>query len=164
MKKQFFFTLALAILSFGTFAQNVPSVKLKTTDGKTLDTATLVGKGKPVIISFWATWCSPCKRELNVYAEHIEDWAEEFGVEVIAVSIDDQRTVARVAPYINSVEWDYTVLLDPNKDFARAMQVINVPHTFLVDANGKIVWQNNNFSDGDEEEMYEQLKKLKGKK
>ncbi len=77
------------------------------------------------------------------------------------MSIDDQRTVTRVAPYVNSVEWEYLVLLDSNKDLARAMQVINVPHTFLVDASGKIVWQNNNYSDGDEEELYDQLKKLK---
>ena len=161
MKKHFILTLSLAIVSLVTIAQGVPSVKLKSTDGKTVDTATLVGKGKPMIISFWATWCSPCKRELNNYLEHAEDWQEEFGAEVIAVSIDDQRTATRVAPYVNSVEWDYLVLLDTNKDFARAMQVINVPHTFLVDASGKIVWQNNNYSDGDEEELYEQLKKLK---
>ena len=52
------------------------------------------------------------------------------------------------------------MLLDPNKDFARAMQVVNVPHTFLVNGEGEIVWQHNNYADGDEEEVYEELLKL----
>jgi peroxiredoxin len=154
------FTFLLIGLTFSALTQTIPAVSLKDISGKTVNTAALVGQGKPVIISFWATWCSPCKRELNNYAEFIEEWEEEFGVTIIAVSIDDQRTANRVAPYINSVEWPYTVLLDPNRDFARNMQVNNVPHTFIVDSKGKVVWQNNNFSDGDEDEVYEVLKKL----
>jgi peroxiredoxin len=69
----------------------------------------------------------------------------------------------RVAPYVNSVMWDFQVLLDPNKDFARAMQVNNVPHTFLIDKTGKIVWQHNNYAPGDEKEVRAQLRKLTGK-
>ena len=88
------------------------------------------------------------------------DWQDETGVEIVAVSIDDQRSVRRVAPYVNSVMWDYTALLGPNKDFARAMQVINVPHTFLVDGEGNVVWQHNNYAPGDEDEVYEELLKL----
>lgn len=158
--KQVLFTLLLAAFAVTASAQ-VPSVSLKDIDGKTVDTASLGKTGHPVIISFWATWCSPCKRELNNYMDYIEEWNEEFGVEIIAVSIDDQRTTARVAPYINSSEWEYLVLLDSNSDFKRAMQVNNVPHTFLLDSNGKIVWQNNNYSDGDEEELIAELEKLK---
>lgn len=153
-------TIVVALVVFTCGAQTIPSVMLKDVSGKTVNTAALVGQGKPVIISFWATWCSPCKRELNNYADYIEEWQEEFDVSIIAVSIDDQRTANRVAPYINSVEWPYTVLLDPNRDFARNMQVNNVPHTFIIDGNGKVVWQNNNYSDGDEDEVYDVLKNL----
>lgn len=159
--KNLVFALALAILSSASFSQGtIPSVNLKNLEGSSVDTSTLENNGKPMIISFWATWCSPCKRELNTYAEHYEDWQDETGVKIIAVSIDDQRSLTRVAPYINSVEWEFEILLDPNKAFSRSMNVINVPHTFLVDGNGKIVWQHNNYSDGDEEELYEQLLKL----
>lgn len=159
MKHLFLFFLAAAF-SLSTMAQGVASNTLRDINGKTVETSELVGKGQPVIISFWATWCSPCKRELNNYADYYEDWQEEFGVTLIAVSIDDQRTSNRVAPYINSVEWPYTVLLDPNRDFARNMQVNNVPHTFIIDGEGNVVWQNNNYADGDEVEVEEILRKL----
>tara|TARA_B100000497_G_C7565989_1_gene341236 strand:- start:91 stop:591 length:501 start_codon:yes stop_codon:yes gene_type:complete len=141
------------------WAQSLPAVQLKTMAGEGVSTSDLVGNGSPTLICFWATWCSPCKRELNNYAELYEDWQDETGVNIVAVSIDDQRSIRRVAPYVNSVLWDYEILLDPNKDFARAMQVVNVPHTFLVNGEGEVVWQHNNYSDGDEEEVYEQLLK-----
>ena len=54
---------------------------------------------------------------------------------IVAVSIDDQRSIRRCAVREQRA-WDYDVLLDPNKDFARAMQVVNVPHTFLVNGKG----------------------------
>lgn len=155
-------SIAWAVIAWGATAsaQQLPSVALKDLDGKAINTDELARPGQPTLICFWATWCSPCKRELNTYAEMYADWQEETGVEIVAVSIDDQRSVRRVAPYVNSVMWDYKVLLDPNKDFARAMQVINVPHTFLVDGEGNVVWQHNNYAPGDEEEVYEELLKL----
>jgi peroxiredoxin len=88
------------------------------------------------------------------------DWQDETGVKLIAISIDDSRSISRVAPYVMSSGWEYEVLLDTGKEFARAMQVINVPHTFLLDGNGKVVWSHNNYAEGDEEELYEELLKL----
>ncbi|MEY3399496.1 MAG: Stage sporulation protein [Bacteroidota bacterium] len=153
------------VLSSALFAQDakVPSVQLKDMAGNTIDTGTLSNDGKPIVISFWATWCTPCKKELNVYAEHYDEWIEETGVKIVAVSVDDQRSVTRVTPYVNSVSWEFDVLLDTNSAFKNAMGVVNVPHTFLIDGSGNIVWQHNNYSDGDEEELHEQLLKLSGK-
>ncbi len=141
-------------------AQTVPSVKLKDLTGTTIDTGAFENDGNPIIICFWATWCSPCKRELNNYMDYYADWQEETGVKIIAVSIDDSRSTNRVGPYTMSSGWEYEILLDPAKEFARAMQVINVPHTFLVNGEGKIVWTHNNYAEGDEEELYEELLKL----
>ena len=72
-------------------------------------------------------------------AELYEDWVDETGVRIVAVSIDDQRSVNRVAPYVNSVGVEHDILLDPNRDFARALNVQNVPHTFVVDGEGNVV-------------------------
>ena len=141
-------------------AQKVASVNLENLEGMTVNPSDLVGKSNPTIICFWATWCSPCKRELNNYMDYYADWQEETGAKIIAVSIDDSRSMSRVAPFVLSSGWEYEVLLDPGRDFARAMQVINVPHTFLVNGDGDVVWTHNNYAEGDEEELYEELLKL----
>lgn len=138
--------------------KTIPSAKVETLDGKSINTNTLSNDGKPIIISFWATWCKPCKEELNNIADEYEDWQDETGVKLIAVSIDDQRSSTRVKPYVASVEWEYEILLDKNADFKRAMGVNNVPHTFLVDGDGNIVYQHNSYSPGDEDKLYEKVK------
>lgn len=168
MKKLFVLTFVLfAGINF-SFAQeetntkeakSLPSVLLKDLDGKTYNTAELGFKG-PMIISFWATWCAPCKKELNAIQDLYPDWQEETGVQLIAVSIDDEKTKNSVPVYVNGRAWDYLVLLDPNGDFKRAMGVNNVPHTFLIDANGHIVYTHNNYAPGDEETLYEEILKL----
>lgn len=140
----------------------VPSVKLQDMTGATVDTGALENDGNPVVICFWATWCSPCKKELNNYADLYADWQEEFGVKIIAVTIDDQRSKARVKPYVDGVAWEYDVLYDPNRDFARAMGVQTPPHTFVVDGEGNIVHSHVGYTDGDEDELEETLREITG--
>ncbi len=163
--KTFISILSLTLLiSSASFAQSesrkIPEVKIQNINGVPFNTGSIENDGKPIIISFWATWCSPCKRELNTIADEYPDWTDETGVKLIAVSIDDSRNIQKVKPYVNGQDWDYDVLLDPNGDFKRAMNVNNVPHTFLVNGNKEIVWQHNSYSPGDEEELYELVQKL----
>mgnify|MGYP000935218025 FL=1 len=154
-----FLSLSLTLIISLGYSQ-LPNINLKDVNGVTKNLSKFSNNGNPIIISFWATWCKPCKAELNTIAEEYDDWTDETGVKLIAVSIDDARSSTRVEPYINAQGWEYLVLLDPNGDLKRAMNVNNVPHTFLVDGNGKIVWDHNNYSPGDEEELYEELVKI----
>lgn len=138
----------------------IPAVIVKDIDERPYNTGDIENDGKPIIINFWATWCSPCKRELENISALYADWQEETGVKLIAVSIDDARNVSKVEPYINGKGWEYEVLLDMNQDLKRAMSVNNIPHTFLIDSGGNIVWQHNSYSEGDEFELYELVQKL----
>ena len=149
----------LCCITMFSLAQ-IPNIGLKDVNGDLQNLSKYISNGNPVIISFWATWCKPCKAELNTIAEEYDDWVEETGVELIAISIDDSRSSLRVEPYINAMGWEYTVLLDPNGDCKRAMNVNNIPHTFLINGKGKVVWNHNNYSPGDEEELYNELIKL----
>lgn len=166
MKKIAFLLLGLVFSSLSMaqddhqlIVKQLPSVKLVDMNGKAVNTAELGLKG-PIVISFWATWCSPCKRELNTIHELYTDWQSETGVTLVAVSIDDEKTKAQVPVYVDGKGWEYLVLMDPNGDFKRAMGVNNVPHTFLVDQKGNIVYSHNNYAPGDEEKLYDEIKKL----
>ncbi len=141
------------------FTKKIPALKLKDYKGKILNTAELGLKG-PIVFSFWATWCAPCKKELNAIHDLYTDWQAETGVTLVAVSIDDEKTKSQVPIYVDGKGWEYLILLDPNGDFKRAMGVNNVPHTFLVDTTGTIVYSHNNYAPGDEEKLYEEIKKL----
>ena len=115
MKKNILFFAA--ILFVGTvMAQNAKlptGISLKTLDGKTIESSIIQNDGKPMIISFWATWCKPCNRELNAIKEVYEDWQEETGVKLVAISIDDARSSSKVKPHVDGNGWDYEVYLDP---------------------------------------------------
>jgi cytochrome c biogenesis protein CcmG/thiol:disulfide interchange protein DsbE len=165
MINKLFITLSFfTILSFTAFSQSatrsIPSSIVTNMKGEKVNTSDFNNNGKPMIINFWATWCSPCKRELSNIADVYDDWIEETGVKLIAISIDDSRNAGKVKPFIDGKAWDYEVYIDTNQDFKRALNVNNVPHTFIVNGQGEIVWQHNSYSEGDEYELYEILKKL----
>ncbi|HXB41453.1 MAG TPA: TlpA disulfide reductase family protein [Bacteroidia bacterium] len=158
-------TLAVFSLAFKFDGQKIPSSILKKLDGTKINSSAFSNNGKPMIIDFWATWCKPCKKELDAIAETYEDWQKETGVKLIAISIDDARSSSKVVTDVKAKGWTYEVYIDENQDFKRAMNVNNVPHTFLVNGNGEIVWSHNSYAEGDEVKLYEALKKLvKGEK
>ena len=162
MKNLIYSTLLVLFSTSVGFAQNrtLPAVDVKTLEGDALNIRKVENKENPIVISFWATWCKPCKKELNNIADVYEEWQNETGVKLIAISIDDTRSMTKVAPYVNSSDWDYEVYLDPNGDLKRAMGVSTVPHTFLLNGKNEIVWQHRGYVEGDEDELLEQIKKI----
>ncbi len=163
MKKIFFFALGL-VLATALAAQNTKlpqNISLKDIDGQTVQSSVIQNNGKPIIISFWATWCKPCNLELNTIKEVYDEWQEETGVKLVAISIDDARSAARVKPWVDGKDWPFEVYLDQNRDFARALNVgPNPPHTFVVNGEGEIVWQHTGYLPGAEEEVIEKVREL----
>ncbi len=176
MKYTILFLLAAFCLSFTVNAQETPEkkahklpvVNVKTLDGKIVSTSTFTndpdgdgpGLPKPIILSFWATWCKPCVSELTTISDVYEDWQAETGVKLIAVSIDDSRTSAGVKPLVDGKGWEYEIYLDVNSDFKRAMNINLVPHTFVLNGNGEIVWQHTTFSQGAELGLIDIVRKV----
>ncbi len=160
MKRILLTLVAVAAMSL-CMAQNATmpeNITIKTLDGQSVQTSVIQNDGKPIILSFWATWCKPCNKELNAIREVYEEWQEETGVKLVAISIDDARSAGRVKPHVDGNDWPYEVYLDQNQDFKRAMNVVNVPHTFVLNGKGEIVWQHTSFVEGSEEELLEVVK------
>lgn len=147
--------LSIAMMSFVVSANVFPTVSLKSLDGKTVSTDDFIKDGKVTVISFWATWCSPCKRELDAIAELYPDWQDEYDVEVIAITIDNSRQLTKVPGIVSSKNWEYTVLSDSKQKLQRALNFETIPQTFVLDKQGNIVYSHNGYNPGDEDELEE---------
>ena len=167
MKKIVILLICLASC-FSTFAQDkpasngsrIPTVELKTIQGEVMSTKQFYTGEHPFIVSLWATWCKPCIEELEAISLVYEEWVEEFGVTLYAVSIDDSRSASKVAPFVRAKGWEYVVLQDVNSDLKRALNVVDVPFLCIYNKNGALVWSHTSYATGGEEEVYEVLKSL----
>ena len=164
MKHLFFFIFNFLLISQIFCQDKLPNIILKDISGNSVNLSEISNGGNPIVINFWSTWCAPCKRELNSINEQFNDWVDETGVKLYAISIDDQRTVDRVKPYVNANDWQFEILLDTNGDLKRAMGVNSIPFTILLNSDCQIVWRHNNYNPGDEEELYLKIIELNEKK
>lgn len=158
MKK--LFLLAILILGFSYASAQLPSVQLKDLNGKVVDTSTLNNDGKPFVVSFFATWCKPCLRELRAINELYPDWQDETGMKLIAISTDEAQNVHKVKPLVDSEGFEYEVLLDSNQDLQRALGIQMIPYVMIVDGNGNIVETRNGYTDGSEAHIIEKIREL----
>ena len=152
-------TLIFFCLSYIALAQ-LPAVDIRTLNGSIVNTSEFDNDKDPIIISFWATWCKPCKQELENIHEVYEDWQNETNVKLIAISIDDARNTSKIKPLVNSKGWEYEIYQDSNREFATKMGVGPIPHTFLLNGDKKIIYDHVTYSDGDEETLYEKILEL----
>lgn len=155
------FLLSLALLVSAVAAAQVPSVTVENAKGESFDTSLLLEEGTPMIVSFWSTSCKPCIRELDAIYDALPDWLDEVKFRVVAVSTDDSRLLAKAKSFAEGRGWgeDYVLLFDKNQDFMRAMNVSVVPHVFVLDAKGKIVYSHTSYVPGNELELFEAIKK-----
>jgi len=159
------FTLCASFVSFAQdstskASQTLPNMIVKDTEGNSVNLQSLVDGESMTIISFWATWCKPCIKELTNISALMEDWEEEFNVKLVAISVDDARNAMKIKPFAAGRGWDFDILLDPNGDVQRAMNVANPPTTYLLDKTGKVVYLHNGYQEGDEYELEDHMREV----
>ena len=150
------FAFAFSGSAFGQ--KNIPKVEVKSLDRETFDLQEYASDpGKVYVIDFWATWCSPCKKELDAIADYYEDWQSEYNVELIAVTIDNARALPKVPGIVETKGWEYTIF-SGNEDAVRsAFNFQTIPQT-VVAKNGKIIFEHNGYVPGDEDELEEVIR------
>ena len=159
MQKYILFTI-ITLIAFTlslTAQSTLPDVTVKTLDGKNVKIDDAVKKGKITVLNFWATWCNPCKKELDTMKDMYAEWSEKYDVEFIAVSIDNSGTLRKVKPMVGQKGWEYTIYTDENGDLMRALNFQTIPQTFLLDKNKNIVYSHNGYVAGDEYELEDQI-------
>ena len=150
MIKKFFFIFYL-FFSF-LISQNVsPSLTLKKMNGKSVKLSEYLNKG-PVLINFWATWCSPCKKEM-VFLNQFERRYKDNGLSILSISIDSQKSLSHVRSYIRANNYTYDVFLDPNRQVFKKLNGNLMPTNVLIDKNGKVLWRHYGYIPGDEKNM-----------
>jgi thiol-disulfide isomerase/thioredoxin len=169
MMKQWFGLLSF-LLFFGVQAmaqdkplKRLPSVVVKTLDGKSVNIQEYGRKGRPVVLSFWATWCAPCKKELDELHKTYAAWQKQYQVEIVAITVDDARGLPKVKPMVAQKGWKYTVLSDVNKELQEACNIGNVPYTILLDKKGNVIYQHNGYLPGDEQELLKKITEIAGR-
>lgn len=154
------FILFVLFFSLNSYSQEkIPSATLKTLQGKSANIETICKENKIVVISLWATWCVPCINELDAINDEYEDLQDEVDFKLLAISVDDARSVKSVKPLASGKDWDFDVLLDTNNEFKRKLGAHSIPATFVV-KNSKIVKRISGYKAGEEEELLKFLKTL----
>jgi len=152
--------LLLFIFSFPLYSQGEsqgirkgPNFKTENLDGYIFELNAETGDG-PILLSFWATWCKPCIEELNEYKKIYEEYKDK-GFKMYAISTDDERTVAKVKPFVKSKNFKFPVLLDTNSDVARLYYAQSVPYSVILDKKGYIIYSHLGYMRGDEVKVKE---------
>lgn len=155
-------SVSLALASMISFAQSqdLPTTAIRDLSGKQVAFNKSVESGKVTLVSFWATWCIPCKREIKNIQTRLPEWQKETDFNFMTVSIDDARNLAMVKTFAKSQGWTFPTYLDPNSDLKRSLNFQNVPFAIIVDQNGKIVYQHTGYEEGSELELYAKIKSL----
>ena len=162
MKKIFSLLCLLLAVSVAS-AQQLPDVKVENAQGKIVSVRDLA-QGKPMIIAYWSIACKPCIQELNAINDALADWRSEAEVEVVAVSVDDSRLKASAMAIASSRGWEFTCVYDENQELKRAMNVSLTPQSFVVDAQGNIIYSHSGYTPGSEQELFDKIVALKKKK
>ena len=154
--------LPLLLAAVAAFGQDAGKIKLQTLDGKTITPSEWVDGKTPFVVSFWFASCKYCFEEMDAVSERFEDWNEEVPFRFIGVCTDDARALAKAKALCRSRGWDdFQFCFDTNKEYMRAMNVVSMPHLFLFDREGKLVYTHIGYMPGDENLLWKEIKKLK---
>jgi thiol-disulfide isomerase/thioredoxin len=150
IKRAFFFLVIFTLSTTLSIAQtNLPG-KLKEFEGS----------GKPLVVTFWATWCSPCIEELEALSEHYKENSKSLSFDFVAVSIDDTRSSAKVKSFIAGKGWPFIVLTDDNQEIMKSLNITQIPSCIIFNKNGVVKFRHSGYVPGDELIIYKELKKF----
>jgi thiol-disulfide isomerase/thioredoxin len=152
MKK---FWLIFLLLPVWLAAQDLSQLRLKDADGKTFIMKEHL-ENDATIILFWATWCIPCREEFPVI-DQLQKKYPDKKIKVITISQDSPRSLAKVKTFAKAQKFDFTYLTDPNGEISSKLLVNSIPHSLLVDRQGKVFYTHTGYRKGDELDLEKKM-------
>jgi cytochrome c biogenesis protein CcmG, thiol:disulfide interchange protein DsbE len=154
--------LLCVVLLFSSFSaqatDKAPDFTLKNLKGKNVKLSDVYKDG-PVLLTFWSTWCKNCPEEMNHFQRFYNEYKDQ-GLTVLALSIDQSKTLSKVKPWVKGRRLDYPVLLDTKNKVKKLYHVSPVPHSFVINTKGEIVYSHVGYRPGDEKAYEAAIKKL----
>lgn len=148
-------------LTAGLHAQELPTTQIKDLEsGKKVAFNDIIEKGKVTVVSFWATWCIPCKKEIKNISNALPKWKQEADFNFVTISIDETRAEGIARTYAKSQGWSFPYYIDPNSDLKRSLNYQSVPFTLIIDKTGKIAFRHTGYEEGGEAQVLEKIKEL----
>ncbi|NOY06538.1 MAG: TlpA family protein disulfide reductase [Chlorobi bacterium] len=164
------YLLVLLLLGGTSMAQDLTSVqfKLKDINGKKRSFQTIMKKVRGtektprkgvVVLSFWALWCQPCKKEMKAFKPIFQQLRKEgLNVEYIAINLDNIRSTAKVKSYVTAQKFPYIQLLDPNQRVFEKLNGQSIPYTLVLKESGALINKHIGFIPGDEKHLEEEIR------
>ena len=134
----------------------LPDLSVRLLDGKQVRLSALLEEG-PLLVSFWATWCAPCKKEMR-FLEEFHQKYNENSFRVLAISTDSPKSMSKVKSYIRAKKHTFLVGIDPNQEIAKKMNALLMPTTLILNKDRKVSWYHQGFIPGDEKEIEAQIR------
>ena len=134
----------------------LPDLSVRLLDGKQVRLSALLEEG-PLLVSFWATWCAPCKKEM-IFLEEFHKKYNENSFRVLAISTDSPKSMSKVKSYIRAKKYTFLVGIDPNQEIAKKMNALLMPTTLILNKDRKVSWYHQGFIPGDEKEIEAQIR------
>lgn len=159
--KKILLALSGLLIAAAVQAQDLPETQIKDVNsGKKVQFNQVIEKGKVTMISFWATWCVPCKKEIKNISLKLPEWKKEADFNYMTISIDEAKAEGLVRTYALSQGWSFPYYIDPNSDLKRSMSFQSVPYTVVIDKNGKVAYTHIGYEEGGEAEVWAKVKEL----
>jgi len=134
----------------------LPDLSVRLLNGKQVRLSALLEEG-PLLVSFWATWCAPCKKEM-IFLEEFHQKYNENSFRVLAISTDSPKSMSKVKSYIRAKKHTFLVGIDPNQEIAKKMNALLMPTTLILNKDRKVSWYHQGFIPGDEKEIEAQIR------
>jgi cytochrome c biogenesis protein CcmG/thiol:disulfide interchange protein DsbE len=158
--RKIFLAALLSVISLPSFAQTIPDVQVEVKGGRKVLISDLIPKDTMVIVSFWATWCGPCMKELDELNYIYPTLTKSYPIKILAISTDDRRNSRKVFPKAAGSGWEFDVAIDENQEVARLMNVNSIPMLFLIDQFGKIAYSHQGYTPASLETLLDEIDKI----